>query len=341
MTFDYFEKLIFKAIETTGASDAEERLKVYIAAISALSKSSDLNSIVNRQRLKSAFIAVERSYANPSIEFDLLLSKYLQIGEFDQAGQGIELCPADANSDRSETKRYNFSRLKKGVSSPLPNVVIVITGIFLLGIIGYGVAKVHYSSIHISEEIVEKNDNKVASQIETYNHPELDTNGIVINLPDDAKSLSTKLSQFGLNTKDLEQFLKETDAFIIKQNTTLFPGPVFRIKSEKQYFMKIEFKIHGDQKKSPIIHAGFVTFDSNEMVETDKPGPHRYFVHKGKFKRSDKVREAFILSNLIEGRGNKNHRQFRKTTTYVRPIIWFGLEKGIEIELLNIEITEL
>lgn len=103
------------------------------------------------------------------------------------------------------------------------------------------------------------------------------------------------------------------------------PGPLYRIEAieidpAKIYKVTARLRVLVDDPEigGARTYVGVATYDADGVVQTSKPGAHRYAALVNRVVRAD---EGWIeAEGILSGAGDENHNQFRDGTKTVRPL---------------------
>ncbi|MGB7288163.1 MAG: hypothetical protein WBC71_14635 [Salaquimonas sp.] len=338
-----FERLLRSAIVTVDVSSQSARLKVYEAAVNALSGLPEENLDIYRQQLSDAITKIEAEYADSRV-FNTAQSLDSQVEP--QIAPVAEAPPVTTLDDTVSSTESDF-RQSKAKSAGFKRVFWIVA----LLAIGLIVASLIYSfsgTFSSVEDVVasseEPQNTQNVTEVQKPIQPvrqvgtsenDLDTM-LNASLPQDIDELAGSATGTQAGLESFGEFVSN-DKFILSDNATIYGTELFAVETSGTYLMRLEFEIVEEKSEWPVVNAGVATFDINQQLQTDKPGTHRYFVNSGPLLDSTIVRNGNTLSvfGLITGEGNESHETFRPGTKFVRPVVLYRLNEDTSVLALS------
>ena len=339
---DAFEKIIGDALRFTDVNDPRKRMKVYQNVAKAIESVPEQKRELYKAKL-SAFVRKFEAELREKADTDALQSPPVPPAEF-QPGQPHEgSFPNDnpgfneADYPEPEFPGPPTSKISMADNSPgqvkdggkrrgkrIPKITRNQVLKILLGVLAVvlllGVLAVLYfystgTSQGTSGQTSGSNAEKAAPSQEAVKTI------FDISLPQDAGSVSDKLG----SERGEEAFLSgliANNKFAVNESTAFYLGPEFPVDTSKTYLMKLEFERPIKNLTDMRINAGLAVMDKDGNVLRAKPGPHRYFVHRGKVKNTVLSESGgnYVISGSITGEADSALDKFLPGTAKARAV---------------------
>lgn len=359
---DAFEKILSDALRFTDAKDPKKRMKVYQNVAKAIETVPEQKRELYRTKLAAFIRKFEAELQNaqpqavPEPKVEAPAPSQYTVPSLDatdpEYGARADIEPpmsavtpddlSDVNASGSDIEgpairpRKNLLRYLILVAALAAVILLILAAVWYFILNEDGRTRADRTPPKIEQS-------ETTSTVSTSTSEEDKVETIFdITLPKDIAAVSDRLGSDSGDQAVLGK-LVEDKKFTIRELTTIFPGPEFPVDPNKTYFMSLEIQSPRRALNSLVINAGLATMDTEGNLQSAKPGPHRFFLHRGRVKGSDFAADGdnFVITGSITGEKNAALDSFLPDTSKARAIIVVRPKEDDAIVIKRVSLIEI